>query len=234
MARHVAGSDQAIGAAKHHQLSHQGHQIDTADLNILAVLQTDGRISNVDLSKRVGLSPPPTLRRVATLEERGFINGVHAVLNPKALGYQVTSFILVGLTSQANAEVATFEAAMQANSNVRECHALSGQRDFLCAAPFMTCRGRTTLSEPCFFKSLADRFARNPGAGPSDLVPTEKTREAAGRVLAQFRQRIESRFDVRVHGEVDYPARLRDATHPVELLYFQGNSYGRARLCATT
>ncbi len=136
MARHMAGSDRAVSAREERSAVHKGHEIDTADLNILSVLQTDGRISNVDLSKRVGLSPPPTLRRVATLEERGLIKGVHAVLNPKALGYEVTSFILVGLTSQANAEVATFEAAMQANPNVRECHALSGQRDFLLRCAF--------------------------------------------------------------------------------------------------
>jgi DNA processing protein len=72
------------------------------------------------------------------------------------------------------------------------------------------------------FKSLAERFASFPGARPSDLVPEKEAREFADRVLKKLRRRVQSRFDVRVHGELDYPARLRDATHPVELLYFQG------------
>jgi DNA processing protein len=72
------------------------------------------------------------------------------------------------------------------------------------------------------FKTLADRFARSPGALPSDLVPQKKAREAAVRVLKKLRERTRRRFDVRIHGELDYPEALRDATHPVELLYFQG------------
>jgi DNA processing protein len=72
------------------------------------------------------------------------------------------------------------------------------------------------------FKSLAERFASAPGARRSDLVPEEEARKVATRVLAKLRERTETRFDVRVYGEVDYPESLRDATHPVELLYFQG------------
>lgn len=71
------------------------------------------------------------------------------------------------------------------------------------------------------FKALAERFAEQPGARPSDLVPEHEAREVATRVLDHMRQRA-GRFDVRIFGEVDYPSRLRDATHPVELLYFQG------------
>jgi DNA processing protein len=72
------------------------------------------------------------------------------------------------------------------------------------------------------FKTLAERFARSPGARPSHLVPREEAQKAASRVISKLRQRTEQRFDVRVHGERDYPEWLRDATHPVELLYFQG------------
>ena len=72
------------------------------------------------------------------------------------------------------------------------------------------------------FKSLAERFAEQPGARPSDLVPEDEARKVGARVLARLRDRTDVRFDVRVHGEVDYPERLRHATHPVELLYFQG------------
>lgn len=72
------------------------------------------------------------------------------------------------------------------------------------------------------FKTLADRFREQPGMRPSDLVPEDEARRVGARVLARLRDRTDVRFDVRVHGEVDYPARLRQATHPVELLYFQG------------
>jgi DNA processing protein len=72
------------------------------------------------------------------------------------------------------------------------------------------------------FKTLADRFREQPGARPSDLVPEDEARKVGARVLARLRDRTDVRFDVRVHGEVDYPERLRHATHPVELLYFQG------------
>lgn len=73
------------------------------------------------------------------------------------------------------------------------------------------------------FKSIAERFAETPGARPSDMVPEAEARKVAARVLAKLRERVGSRFDVRVNGEVDYPERLRDATHPVELLYCQGD-----------
>jgi DNA processing protein len=72
------------------------------------------------------------------------------------------------------------------------------------------------------FKTLAERFASSPGARPSDLIPEDEARRVSERVLSKLRDRIEARFDVRVHGEFDYPDSLRDATHPVELLYFQG------------
>lgn len=73
------------------------------------------------------------------------------------------------------------------------------------------------------FRSIAERFAQNPGTRPSDLVPEDQARELGSQILRRIRERIHSRFDVRLHGEVDYPDRLRDATHPVELLYFQGD-----------
>jgi DNA processing protein len=73
------------------------------------------------------------------------------------------------------------------------------------------------------FKSIAERFSRAPGARPSDMVPEQEAREVGARVLAKIRGRTTQRFDVRLNGELDYPERLRDATYPVELLYFQGN-----------
>lgn len=72
------------------------------------------------------------------------------------------------------------------------------------------------------FKSIAQRFRGKPGLRPSDLVPEDEARSVAARVLAKLRSRT-GRFDVRLHGETEYPGRLRDATDPVELFYFQGN-----------
>ncbi|MBJ7411227.1 MAG: DNA-protecting protein DprA [Phenylobacterium sp.] len=74
------------------------------------------------------------------------------------------------------------------------------------------------------FKSLAERFSNAaPGTRPSDLVPEREARDVGARVLAKLRSRTGQRFDIRLNGELDYPQRLRDATYPVELLYFQGN-----------
>ena len=73
------------------------------------------------------------------------------------------------------------------------------------------------------FKTIAEKFASNVGARPSDLVPEEEARMVAARVIAKVRERTASRFDVRLNGELEYPVRLRDATHPIELMYFQGH-----------
>jgi DNA processing protein len=73
------------------------------------------------------------------------------------------------------------------------------------------------------FKSLAEMFAKSPGTRPSDHVPESEARSVAGSVIKMIRHKTDARFDVRLNGESDYPSRLRDATHPVELLYFQGN-----------
>ena len=72
------------------------------------------------------------------------------------------------------------------------------------------------------FKTLAERFARNPGSVPSDFVPGVEARENATFVKQRFEKAQIGRFGVRVHGTGDYPQKLRDATHPVELFYYQG------------
>lgn len=112
-------------------------KLDAIDLQILAALQADGRITNVDLSERVGISAPPCLRRVRALEEAGFIQGYHADLNVKALGFEVTVFAMVGLHSQAEADLKAFEALVGSWPLVRECHMLNGDIDFIlkCVAP---------------------------------------------------------------------------------------------------
>jgi DNA-binding Lrp family transcriptional regulator len=106
-------------------------KLDRIDRKILKDLQADGRITNVELARRVGISAPPCLRRVRALEEADFIRGYHADINAKALGYEVTVFAHVGLSSQAEADLKAFEDLVTAWPEVRECHMLAGEADFL-------------------------------------------------------------------------------------------------------
>ena len=107
------------------------NQPDTIDWKILRELQRDGRITNVALADRVGLSPPPTLRRVEALEKAGLITGYRALLDRGKLDYGVKLFALVGLKSQAQAEMAAFERSCKTWPIVRECYAVSGNADFM-------------------------------------------------------------------------------------------------------
>src|SRR5690349_14624843 len=94
-------------------------KLDRIDRRILRDLQADGRMTNVDLAKRVGISAPPCLRRVRALEEAGIIRGYRADINPEALGYGVTVFAHVGLASQAEADLRAFEALVESWPQVR-------------------------------------------------------------------------------------------------------------------
>lgn len=104
---------------------------DDIDRQILAALQEDGRMTNVDLAKQVGLTAPPCLRRVRTLEETGAIHGYHAALNPAQLGYTITVFAMVSLKSQAETDLRAFEDHVATLEPVRECHMLNGEIDFI-------------------------------------------------------------------------------------------------------
>lgn len=106
-------------------------KLDKIDLKILRDLQADGRITNVELAKNAGISPPPCLRRVRALEETGCIRGYHADIDPESLGYGVTVFAHVGLSSQAEADLIAFEQRVAEWPEVRECHMLAGETDFL-------------------------------------------------------------------------------------------------------
>jgi DNA-binding Lrp family transcriptional regulator len=112
-------------------------QLDAIDWKILAELQRDGRITNVELSRRVGISAPPCLRRMRALEEAGIIRGYRALLDEKRLGYDITVFAMVHLISQAEADLAAFEERVRDWPLVRECWMLSGEVDFIlkCVAP---------------------------------------------------------------------------------------------------
>ncbi|MEM1267325.1 MAG: Lrp/AsnC family transcriptional regulator [Pseudomonadota bacterium] len=113
------------------------HKLDSIDRKILSELQDDGRMTNVELSRRVGISAPPCLRRVRTLEEMGYIKGYHADVNARALGFEVQVFAMVSLKSQAEADLSSFEARARAWPLVRECHMLNGEIDFIlkCVSP---------------------------------------------------------------------------------------------------
>jgi DNA-binding Lrp family transcriptional regulator len=104
---------------------------DTIDWKILRELQKDGRVTNVELATRVGLSPPPTLRRVQALEEAGLITGYRALLARDRLGYEVEMIALVGLKSQAQGELADFERRVKGWPVVRECFAVQGVADYI-------------------------------------------------------------------------------------------------------
>ena len=112
-------------------------RLDSIDRMILAELQADGRMTKVELAKRVGISAPPCLRRVRTLEENGYIKGYHAEVNAKELGFEVQVFANVGLASQAESDLSAFEAKCKSWPLVRECHMLNGEVDFIlkCVAP---------------------------------------------------------------------------------------------------
>jgi DNA-binding Lrp family transcriptional regulator len=106
-------------------------RLDRIDRRILRNLLTDGRMTNVELARRVGISAPPCLRRVRALEEAGMIRGYHADLAPEPLGYVVTVFAQVGLASQAEADLKSFEHLVATWPEVREAYMLAGETDFL-------------------------------------------------------------------------------------------------------
>ncbi|MDR6284055.1 DNA-binding Lrp family transcriptional regulator [Methylopila jiangsuensis] len=115
-------------------------RFDAIDLKILAELQADGRMTNVELARRVGISAPPCLRRVRALEEADVIRGYRALLDERRLGFEVTAFAMVQLAGNSEADLAAFEARVRDWPQVRECHMLSGEVDFMlkCVAKDLT------------------------------------------------------------------------------------------------
>ena len=106
-------------------------KFDEIDMQILRELQDNGRMTNVELADRVGLTAPPCLRRVRSLEESGIIRAYHADLDPNALGYSITVFAMVSLKSQAEADLRAFEDHIVTLPEVRECYMLNGEIDFI-------------------------------------------------------------------------------------------------------
>ena len=108
-----------------------GKDLDRIDRNILNELQKDGRISNVELSKRVGLSPTPCLERVRRLERQGFIQGYTALLNPHYLDASLLVFVEITLNRGAPDVFEQFNSAVQKLEEIQECHLVSGDFDYL-------------------------------------------------------------------------------------------------------
>ncbi|MCK5284866.1 MAG: Lrp/AsnC family transcriptional regulator [Alphaproteobacteria bacterium] len=106
-------------------------KLDQIDKKILKNLQQEGRITNVELAQRVGISAPPCLRRVRVLEESGYIKSYHAKIDLDALGYSITVFAFVKLTGQSDSDLVEFEKFVMQQSLIRECTLLAGDVDFI-------------------------------------------------------------------------------------------------------
>ena len=164
-----------------------GTRLDPIDRKILAELQADGRMTNVELAKRVGISAPPCLRRVRTLEEAGFIRGYHADVDSRELGFEVQVFAMVGLVSQAEADLAAFEERCRNWPLVRECHMLNGEVDFIlkCVAPdlstfqsFLTEDLLKAENVASVKTSLVIRGAKDEPGVPFDVLEDRLSRDA--------------------------------------------------------
>jgi len=162
-------------------------KLDPIDRMILAELQADGRMTNVELAKRVGISAPPCLRRVRTLEELGFIRGYHATVDARKLGFEVQVFAMVGLVSQAEADLSAFEDRCRAWPLVRECHMLNGEVDFIlkCVSPdlstfqtFLTEELTAAENVASVKTSLVIRDAKDEPGVPFDVLEARVTAES--------------------------------------------------------
>jgi len=162
-------------------------RLDPIDRKILSELQEDGRMTNVELARRVGISAPPCLRRVRTLEESDLIRGYHADVDFHALGFEVQVFAMVGLDSQAEAELSAFESQCREWPLVRECHMLNGEVDFIlkCVAPdlssfqsFLTGELLTTPNVASVKTSLVIRVAKDEPGVPFDVLEDRLSQSA--------------------------------------------------------
>jgi len=106
-------------------------KLDNTDLKILKILQENGKITNIQLSNEVGLSPAPTLERVRKLENSGIIRSYHAVVNADKLGMGIKTFILVTLSYHQKNAIQSFIDEVNKIDEITECHHTTGQGDFL-------------------------------------------------------------------------------------------------------
>lgn len=152
--------------------------LDEIDLAILALLQRNGRMSNVELARKVGLTAPPCLRRVRALEENGIIRSYHAAINGAALGYTITVFAMVSLKSQAESDLKAFEDHVAPLPEVRECHMLNGEIDFILKVvardlqsfqQFLTSHLTSAPNVASVKTSLTIRTSKNEAGYPIDI-----------------------------------------------------------------
>lgn len=105
--------------------------LDEVDVKLLSLLQNDGRITNADLAKSVGLSPPSVLQRVRALEKAGLIKGYHALLDADRLGLRITAFAMISLALHQEQPIERFRRSVQDIEEVLECYHISGESDFI-------------------------------------------------------------------------------------------------------
>ncbi len=143
--------------------------LDAIDRRIVAELQADGRMTNVELAGKAGISAPPCLRRVRRLEEAGIIRGYHADTDPALLGWPITLFVVVGLESQKEGVLEGFESLVASWPEVRECHMIRGGGDFL-----LRVLARDTAHE----NALTQRFTGAPHVSRVQTLQTIRTSRA--------------------------------------------------------
>ena len=130
-------------------------KLDRIDLNILHILQQEGRISYVELADKVGLSTTPCMERVKRLEQEHIIEGYQAIVNPTAIGLNLLVFVEISLHYQSPSAFDDFKKAVSALPNVMECHLISGQSDYLL---------KTRISEMSEYRQLlGDLLINLPG-----------------------------------------------------------------------
>ena len=133
--------------------------LDRIDRNILIELQKNGRISNIELAKKVGLSASPCLERVRRLEQQGYILGYHAQVDPNKLGAAMLVFVEITLTKTSTDIFEEFSKAVALHDDIQECHLVSGNFDFLLKA--------RVADMSSYRKLLGDTLLRLPGVSES-------------------------------------------------------------------
>lgn len=126
-------------------------KLDKIDLKILKILQANSKITNLDLSKQIGLSPAPTLERVKKLELSGIVESYHAQVSPSAIGLSVKTFVLVSLAWQKENALNNFLDKIKSIEEITECYIITGEADFLIK---IICKDIPTY-EQLLFKTLS-------------------------------------------------------------------------------
>jgi Lrp/AsnC family leucine-responsive transcriptional regulator len=126
-------------------------KLDKIDLKILKILQENSKITNLDLSKKIGLSPAPTLERVKKLEQSEIIESYHAQVNPQSIGLNVKTFVLVSLAWQKEKALDNFLEKIREIDEIAECYIITGDADFIMK---IVCQDIPTY-EKLLFKTLS-------------------------------------------------------------------------------